>query len=148
MFTLAGVLFVALAVVCWRTAEATCGERAVPVEPSGNVTVGDAPAGGATGGNLLWFRGLEGLAANDPEALNELVDVLKSAAEWHRSEVRVFVVVLDDVEGLDPLPLVLEPGGGARAGAVSGAPRRAGLRLRHLPGRLPMESRCREAACR
>ena len=46
---------------------------------------------------------------------------------------------------LDPLPVLLDAGAGVRAGAVPRRARRARLRLRHLPGRLPLEPRRREA---
>ena len=49
---------------------------------------------------------------------------------------------------LDALPLLLDAGGRADARGVSRRARRPGLRLRHLPGRLPVEPRRREAACR
>ena len=45
----------------------------------------------------------------------------------------------------DPLPLVLDAGAARRARVVPRRARRAGLRLRHLPGRLPVEPRRREA---
>ena len=48
----------------------------------------------------------------------------------------------------EPLPLVLDAGPGSRAGALPGGAGRVGLRLRHLPGRLPLEPRHREAARR
>ena len=47
---------------------------------------------------------------------------------------------------LDALPLLLDAGVRAAAGRVPRRARRAGLRLRHLPGRVPVESRRREAA--
>ena len=47
---------------------------------------------------------------------------------------------------LDALPLVLDAGAGAGAGCVPRAARRVRLRLRHLPGRLSVEPRRREAA--
>ncbi len=47
-----------------------------------------------------------------------------------------------------PLPLVLDAGARRRAGGVPRRSGRHGLRLRHLPGRLPLESRRREAAQR
>ena len=46
---------------------------------------------------------------------------------------------------LDSLPLVLEPGAGPDPRGVPSRARSAGLRLRHLPGRLPVEPRHREA---
>ena len=46
---------------------------------------------------------------------------------------------------LEPLPLLLDAGTGVRSGAVPGAARLAGLRLRHLPGGLSVEPRDREA---
>ncbi len=45
----------------------------------------------------------------------------------------------------DPLPLVLDAGARADPGDVPCGARRPGLRLRHLPGRLPLESRRRAA---
>ena len=48
----------------------------------------------------------------------------------------------------DALPLVLDAGAGADPGGVPRGARRPGLRLRHLPGRLPVEPRRREAARR
>ena len=57
---------------------------------------------------------------------------------------------LDEPGVLDAttVPLVLDAGAGADPGAVPRAARRAGLRLRHLPGRLPVEPRRRGAARR
>ena len=49
---------------------------------------------------------------------------------------------------LDPLPLLLDARLLRHPGGVPGGARRPGLRLRHLPGRLPVESRHREAARR
>ena len=46
----------------------------------------------------------------------------------------------------DALPLVLDAGGRADPRGLPCAPRRAGVRLRHLPGRLPVEPRRRETA--
>ena len=46
----------------------------------------------------------------------------------------------------DALPLVLDAGAAADPGGVPRGARRPGLRLRHLPGRLPVEPRRREAA--
>ncbi len=46
---------------------------------------------------------------------------------------------------LDALPLVLDAGARADPRGVPRRARRAGLRLRHLPGRLPVEPRDREA---
>ena len=46
---------------------------------------------------------------------------------------------------LDEVPLVLDAGAGADPRGVSRTARCAGLRLRHLPGRLPVESWHREA---
>ena len=46
----------------------------------------------------------------------------------------------------EPLPLVLDAGSRAGAGGVPRGARRIGVRLRHLPGRLPVEPRGREAA--
>ena len=48
----------------------------------------------------------------------------------------------------EPLPLVLDAGPGSRAGALPGGAGSVRVRLRHLPGRLPVESRHREAARR
>ena len=45
----------------------------------------------------------------------------------------------------DAVPLVLDAGAGADPGGLPRRARRAGLRLRHLPGRLPVEPRRREA---
>ena len=42
---------------------------------------------------------------------------------------------------LDEVPVVLDAGAGGGAGALSRRARGAGLRLRHLPGRLPLEPR-------
>ena len=47
-----------------------------------------------------------------------------------------------------PLPLVLDAGARPDPGRIPRAARRHGLRLRHLPGRLPVEPRRREAATR
>ena len=49
---------------------------------------------------------------------------------------------------LDALPLLLDAVAGADPGRVQGAARGPRVRLRHLPGRLPMEPRRREAPCR
>ena len=46
----------------------------------------------------------------------------------------------------DAMPFVLDAGARARPGAVPRGARRAGLRLRHLPGRLSVEPRRRAAA--
>ena len=46
---------------------------------------------------------------------------------------------------LDALPLLLDAGAGADPGRVPRRARRVRLRLRHLPGRLPVEPRRREA---
>ena len=46
----------------------------------------------------------------------------------------------------EPLPLVLDAGSRSRAGGVSRGAGFVRLRLRHLPGRLSLESRRREAA--
>ncbi len=46
----------------------------------------------------------------------------------------------------ESVPLVLDAGTGAAAGALPGGARGVGLRLRHLPGRLPLEPGDREAA--
>ena len=48
----------------------------------------------------------------------------------------------------DALPLVLDAGARADAGALPRRARRAGLRLRHLPGRLPVEPRRRSGGAR
>ncbi len=47
--------------------------------------------------------------------------------------------------GRHSLPVVLDAGAALRAGRVSARAGSAGLRLRHLPGRLPLEPRSREA---
>src|SRR5207302_627982 len=49
---------------------------------------------------------------------------------------------------LDEMSLLLDVGTGSDPGGVSRRARRAGLRLRHLPGRLSVEPRDREAARR
>ena len=46
----------------------------------------------------------------------------------------------------DALPLLLDAGACADPGGVPRGARRAGVRLRHLPGRVPVESRHRESA--
>ena len=46
--------------------------------------------------------------------------------------------------GLDEVPLVLDAGSGGDPGAVPPGARRAGVRLRHLPGRVPLEPRGRK----
>ena len=48
----------------------------------------------------------------------------------------------------DEVPLLLDAGARARARGVPRGDRRHGVRLRHLPGRVPLESRYREAATR
>jgi hypothetical protein len=47
---------------------------------------------------------------------------------------------------LDALPVVLDPGTGRGPGGLPRRARRLGVRLRHLPGRLPVEPGDREAA--
>src|SRR3954452_560603 len=48
----------------------------------------------------------------------------------------------------DEVPVVLDAGSAGDRGELSGRARRAGIRVRHLPGRLPLEPRRREAAGR